>query len=216
MTRKELTKRYLLFGVSLFVMGVGIAITRHGEIGVTPISSIPNVVSLKVPGITFGTLLFIWNCVLLAGQILLLRKNFKPVSLLQIPLSVLFGWFTDIGTKISTLIPTDLYPMRIVCVLLGTVILGFAISLGVTANVILNSGEAFVKALSDTTHRQFSNVKIVFDISCVVTSMILSVILLGRVEGTREGTIIAALTTGWVVKLFTWLLHDPLDRLLRK
>lgn len=33
--------------------------------------------------------------------------------------------------------------------LAGVVVLGFGVSLSVIANVIMNSGEAFVKALSD-------------------------------------------------------------------
>ena len=53
------------------------------------------------------------------------------------------------------------------------IILGFGISLSVTANVILNSGEAFVKAISDTTHKEFGNVKIAFDVTCVILAVVL-------------------------------------------
>lgn len=66
---------------------------------------------------------------------------FQMIQLFQIPLSFLFGYFTDFG-----------------------------ISLSVIANVIMNSGEAFVKAVSDKIHINFGNVKIGFDVMCVVIS----------------------------------------------
>lgn len=78
---------------------------------------------------------------------MLLRKNFKLIQLLQIPVSFLFGWFTDLGTGLVKQIPTDSYVVRIFMVIIGVIILGFGIGLSVIANVIMNSVEAFVKAM---------------------------------------------------------------------
>ena len=97
MNKKELTKRYLLFIISLFFSALGVAFTKHGELGVSPTSSIANVISCKYTFWSLGTLLIVWNCILILGQILILRKNFQLIQLLQIPLSFLFGWFTDFG-----------------------------------------------------------------------------------------------------------------------
>lgn len=41
----------------------------------------------------------------------------------------------------------------------------------------MNSGEAFVKAIADKSGKEFGNLKIAFDISCVVLALILSSIL---------------------------------------
>ena len=41
MGKKELAKRYILFILGLFFAGVGVAFTKHGELGVSPISSVP-------------------------------------------------------------------------------------------------------------------------------------------------------------------------------
>lgn len=163
MSGKEIFKRYLLFIACLFFMGIGVAFTKHGELGVSPISSVANVVSIRFTCFSFGTWLTISNCVLLLGQILLLSKNFKPIQLLQIPLSFLFGYFTDFGLWLAGNIPNDIYIVKLLLVLSGIVVLGFGITLGVIADVILNSGEAFVKALADVTKKDFGNVKIAFD-----------------------------------------------------
>ena len=214
---KELFKRYALFIVSLFISALGVAITKKAGLGVSPISSTANVMSLKFTQLSLGNWLLIWNCVLIAGQIIILRKKFQWIQLIQIPLSFLFGWFTDFGMWIFSFLDPQSYPFKLACVLIGTAVLGFGIALSVIANVVMNSGEAFVKAISDTIHKEFGTVKVVFDISCVILAVVLSMCFFNfKIEGTREGTIIAAVCTGFVVKFFDRLVRKPLEKLLVK
>lgn len=215
MTKKETAKRYLLLVVGLFFSAIGVAFTKHGELGVSPISSVANVMSCRVTALTLGNWLIIWNCILILGQIIILRKKFQPIQFLQIPLSFLFGWFTDIGMKIVSVIPLPHYTVRLLMVLIGVVILGFGVALSVIGNVIMNSGEAFVKAISDTTGHEFGNVKIGFDVSCVILTILLSLIFFGgSIVGTREGTILSALLTGLVVRFFTSRIKAPIEKIL--
>ena len=215
MSKKETVKRYILFIISLFIAALGVAFTKHGELGVSPISSVANIMSIRFDFFTIGIWLIIWNCVLILGQILILRKNFKLIQLLQIPLSFLFGYFTDFGMWIVSFIPSDSYIMRLISVIVGVVILGFGVSVSVSANVIMNSGEAFVKAIADVTHKDFGNIKIAFDISCVILAVILSLCFFNfQIVGTREGTLISALCTGLTVKLFGKLTDKPLNKLV--
>ncbi len=217
MTKTETAKRYILFIISLFFSAVGVAFTKHGELGVSPISSVANVMSCKFESLSLGSWLIIWNCVLIAGQIVILRKKFQPIQFLQIPLSFLFGWFTDFGMWLVSFIPANSYLIRMIMVIVGIVILGFGISLSVAANVIMNSGEAFVKAVSDKIHKDFGNVKIAFDVICVVLALTLSLTFFNfSIVGTREGTVISALLTGVVVKFFNSKLNHPLNLVLKE
>ena len=215
MRAKEVIKRYILFVIGLYFIGMGIAFTRHGELGVSPISSVANILSYKFTFWSMGEWLTFTNFLFIAAQILILRKNFKLVQLLQIPLSFLFGVFTDICLGMISSIPTDTYYMQFLMVVLGVVVLAFGVALTVIANVIMNSGEAIVKAISDTLKKNFGNVKIVFDVSWVAFSILLSLIFFDmQIVGTREGTIIAAVCTGAVSKVFIkWL--SPIDKILR-
>lgn len=215
MSTKEIAKRYVLFIISLFFAALGVAVTKHGELGVSPISSVANVMSGKFEAVSLGYWLILWNSVLILGQIVILRREFKMIELLQIPLSFLFGWFTNFRMYCVSNIPADGYMSRIAMVICGTVILGFGVSLSVIANVIMNSGEAFVRAISDKSGAAFGNVKIGFDICCVMVSLILSMALFGgKIIGTREGTIITALLTGCVVKFFVGWLEKPINGIL--
>ncbi|MGN0620785.1 MAG: YitT family protein [Porcipelethomonas sp.] len=214
-TVEEMIKRYILFIISLFISALGVAITKRGELGVSPISSVANVLSIKFTALSLGNWLIIWNCVLIVGQIIILKRKFQWIQLLQIPLSFLFGYFTDFGMWIVSYIKIESYPVRLIMIISGTIVLGFGISLSVIANVIMNSGEAFVKAVSDTISKDFGSVKIFFDISCVLLSIILSIVFFSfSIKGIREGTVIAAFCTGWTVKFFRKFLEKPLCNLI--
>ena len=129
MSDKETIKRYILFIVSLFFAALGVTITKRGELGVSPISSIPNVMISRIDSLSLGMWLIIWNCILIVGQILILKKDFKPIQLLQIPLSFLFGIFTDFGMWCMSYVPVSNYAVRILLVLGGIVTLGFDVAL---------------------------------------------------------------------------------------
>ena len=69
MSKTETAKRYSLFIISLFFAALGVAFTKRGELGVSPISSVANVMNCKYPSLSMGNWLIIWNCVLILGQI---------------------------------------------------------------------------------------------------------------------------------------------------
>lgn len=113
------------------------------------------------------------------------------IQLLQIPISFLFGYFTYFGMWCVSFIQVNTYISRILFVIFGVIVLGFGVSLSFIANVLMNSGEAFVKAVADTINKNVGNVKIGFDIFCVVLAVILSLLFFDfTIVGTREGKII--------------------------
>ena len=195
-------KRLVLLIFGLFLSALGVALLKKAALGVSPISSAANIVSIAAPELSLGTWLIIWNCVLIWGQFLILRRDFRPVELLQLPLSVLFGLFTDLSMSILDFAEPGSYIECFALVVLGTVTMALGISLTVIADVIMNSGEALVKAVSDKTGKAFGSVKIAFDACCVALAVALSFILCGEILEVREGTLVAALLTGVFVNLF--------------
>ena len=215
MKRKELIKRYSLFIVSLWFSALGVAVTKCGSLGVSCISSVPNVLSLRFTALTIGGWTFLWNTLLVLCQIALLRKNFQKIQLLQIPLSFLFGWFTDVAMLLAVKIPVNSYPMQLVMVVAGVAILAFGITLGVIANVVLNAGEGIVKALADVSGKEFGFVKVRFDMVCVILAVAISLLSFGgKLTGVREGTLIAAFLNGTLVKQYSRRLKAPLNQVL--
>ncbi len=220
----ELVLRYLLFIFSLFVLGLGIASAKRADWGISPVTSFPNVLSL-VPAtdfLTVGQWLFLWNSLFTVGQIVILRKKFQWIQLLQIPLSLTLGWFTDLWVGLLGHLPLEsianqfaTYGAKLLLIFFSVFLLALAVCLSVTANVVMNSGEAFVKAIADTWGFKLGTVKTVFDLSCVAIAVVASLLLLRGIVGVGIGTVVCAVCTGFVVK---WLMPriKPLDNLLSR
>ena len=88
-------KRYILFLIGLFVNALGVSLVTKASLGTSPISSIPYVLSLNFP-FTLGNFTIVFSILLIVLQILILRKNFKLENILQIPVSIAFGYFIDL------------------------------------------------------------------------------------------------------------------------
>ncbi|GKX68355.1 YczE/YyaS/YitT family protein [Inconstantimicrobium mannanitabidum] len=201
MTKKELFKRYAFFTMGLFVNALGVSLITKAQLGTSPISSVPYTLSKGFP-LTMGTFTFFLNMILIIGQILLQKKDFEKIQLVQIPVSVLFAYFIDFTMGMLSFLNPNTYILKVVFLLIGCSILALGISMEVIANVVMLSGEAFVKALSSKLDKEFGTTKVSFDITLVLTACIVSLILFRRIAGVREGTIIAALIVGLIARFF--------------
>ena len=201
MDTKELIKRYILFIIGLFVNSLGICLIIKADLGSSPISSLPYTLSLRFP-ISLGTLTFCLNLFLIAGQMAILKKDFKPREWLQLPVSVLFGVFIDCSMWMLAWISPEQYVMKLVFLVIGCSVLGLGVSLEVIANVVMLSGEAFVQAISIKKKKEFGLVKILFDTSLMLLAVWASLILFRSVIGVREGTIVAAFLVGMFARYF--------------
>lgn len=201
MTKSELLKRYLVFMLGLFFSSLGISLVTKAGLGTSPISSLPYVLSLAFP-LTLGQFTFIVNLALLGAQIVILKRDFQKIQFLQIPMLIVFGSFIDLTMAgLSFLNPTS-YGIKIVVLLLGCISLGLGVCIQVLANVVMLSGEALVKAITLKWQKDFGAVKTLFDLSLVASAILMSLIFFSRIEGLREGTVIAAITVGLISRLF--------------
>lgn len=201
----EVTRRYAVFTLSLFFIALGVSLITRSLAGTSPISSIPYVMSVNSP-LSMGTYILLLNLGLMVGQVLMLGREgvarCRTELLMQIPVSIVFGLFVDLTMAMLSFWQPDLYWMKMASLLAGCVSMGFGVSVEVLADVAMVSGEYFVHVASRRFGKEFGNVKIIFDISLVVAAALCSWSLAGRVDGIREGTLIAAVLTGPLVRLF--------------
>ena len=116
-------KRYIIFLVGLFVNSLGVSLITKANLGTSPISSIPYVLSLNFP-LTLGNFTIIFSILLIILQLFILRKNFKLEHLLQIPISILFGYFIDLTMLLFSFVNPTAYIAKLIYLLIGCVILG--------------------------------------------------------------------------------------------
>lgn len=196
----ETLKRYLIFLVGLFVNSLGVSLITKANLGTSPISSIPYVLSLNFP-FTLGNFTIFFSIFLIVLQLIILRKNFKLEHILQIPVSIIFGYFIDLTMILFSWVNPDAYIMKIVYLLIGCLILGVGVYMEVLADVVMLPGESFVRAIVLTWKTNFGTTKICFDVSISVIAAVLSFVFAGRLAGVREGTVIAALLVGFIARL---------------
>ena len=193
-------KRYVIFLIGLFVNSLGVSLITKASLGTSPISSIPYVLSLSFP-FTLGNFTIFFSIFLILLQLLILRKNFKLEHVLQIPVSIVFGYFIDLTMLLFAWVNPQVYIMKIIYLLIGCLILGFGVYMEVLADVVMLPGESFVRAIVLTWKTNFGTTKICFDVSMSVIAAILSFVFTGRLNGVREGTIIAALLVGFIARV---------------
>lgn len=195
-------RRYCLFAIALFVNAFGIALITKALLGTSPITSVTYVLSMFTP-LTIGQWTIALNLLFVVLELpLMTRSELKDdlrMFLLQIPISLCFGTFIDLGMYILFWVEPVWYISHIVYLLIGCFILAAGIALEVKADIAMMAGEYFVRVISKRFHKEFGYVKLGFDTSLVCIACLLSLIFLSGIYGVREGTVIAALVVGPIV-----------------
>lgn len=86
--------RYIWFFVGVIINSFGVAFITKAAMGTSPISSIPYVLDLH-SGLSFGATTFLFNILLILAQIVILKKDYKKIQLLQIIVNIVFSVFID-------------------------------------------------------------------------------------------------------------------------
>ena len=161
----------------------------------------PYVLSLNFSW-SLGEFTIAFSVLLILLQILILRKNFRLEHLLQIPISIAFGYFIDLTMILLSSLNPSSYLIKLVCLIFGCVILGFGVYLEVLADVAMLPGESFVRAVTSTWNTDFGMTKVAFDVTITVSAVVLSFLFAHQLEGIREGSLIAALLVGFIARQF--------------
>jgi len=198
--------RYAVFVTGLYFLSLGVVCIVTSSLGTTPISSINYVLSMNTP-LTLGMATFVLNMLLIAAQFILVkgfstRRDYVEI-LLQIPFSFIFSAFIDFNMSLMSGLSINGYPMALALLAAGCISQAIGVTLEVKPNVAIMSAEGFVKYASRRYKRPFGKLKVWFDVSLVLCAALLSLFMAGRIDGIREGTVIAALSTGYLVTFFS-------------
>lgn len=158
-------------------------------------------------GIEMGKATILLHCSLVLLQIILLRRNFKPVNLLQVAVGIAFGYFTTFcNWCVSFLTEPDGIVLRVILLLLSVVCIALGIFLYMPPDIMALAGEGTIKAISDVSGMAFAKVKVLFDSSLVAISLAACLLCIGSFGSVGVGTVIAAVLVGTVLGFFTkWL-----------
>lgn len=209
---KELARRYLSFAVVLFIIAFGTSLSIRANLGSSPISCPPYVLSLVSGAWSMGSYVMCMHVFFILAQILLLRKNYQKIQLLQILVSVLFGIYTDLTMWLTsfmqvpdTIAPALGYPLRFIKLLVGGAILAYGISLEVHCDVLMLAGEGFPLAIAKVVKKDFGKVKMFSDtgLVCVGAAFMLVFFKEWRWDMIGPGTLVSMFYVGYMVRQFS-------------
>lgn len=132
--------------VSLFVMTLGVALCVRSNFGSSVISAIPLAMTLagdsaQAPRLSIGEYTYLMNVVLVAIQILVLRRRFELVQLFQLLIGFFFGFLLDVNMWLTQSIVCDTLWSKILIQFAGCLVLGVGISVEIRCGSVTMPGE---------------------------------------------------------------------------
>ena len=211
---KEMIKRSILYVGGLYVLSNGVAMAIKSNLGISPINVNPFVFSEIFTGITMGMFTTTLLLLFILIEFLILRKKFKVANLVEILPSFIFGFFVDLSHGIWSRLPApSSYPMQLVLLLVGSVVLSSGLVIYMNAKLINMPAEGIVVVIAQAIpNGTFPKVKTWLDITLVSTAIIISLLYFGRLHGIREGTLWFAINTGRIMPI----VRKGIDPFLKK
>jgi uncharacterized membrane protein YczE len=198
-SKQELTRRYLFFIAGLYVNSLGISLITKAELGTSPISSIPYTLSIGFP-LSLGMFTLFYSLLLIVIQLVILGRRFPRQFWLQLPVSLGFSLFIDLSMGSLWFLSPESYPVKLICLLVGCLVLGVGVFMEMAASVVMLPGECTIKAISSTWNKDFGKTKVAVDLTMALSAAALGFFLYGALTGVREGTLISALLVGLIAR----------------
>lgn len=214
---KKLLVRLLFYFGGQLLLAFGIALAIKSDLGISPVSSTSFaaysvLLQHGIQSISYGTCVTISYLFYMLVQVILLRKDYKLINLLQILVSIVFGWFVDFASFVVG--PTwDMnYFVQLLFLAASILLIAVGISFYVGAKIMPMPGDGLNVAVSQKLkNRPFHQVKIMMDCIWVALAILIGLIGAGRIVGVREGTVLTALLVGPVMGVLKrWI--DPVLR----
>lgn len=213
--RGTLPLRIAIYSGGIITLALGISLSRQAGLGISTLVTLPAVLADINPhgshdmGWWVGAIFILY----VAAQAIILRGDFKPIQLLQVPISLLYGSLVNHWNVVTSSIPTPNYPTRVSLTILGVFAMAVGIATYLATDLIPLSSEGIVIAISERFGKSFPRVKQGFDLTLVLLAILTSIIGLGEIRYVREGTAISALLLGPLVDIVGRIIEPAVHNL---
>lgn len=204
MTKKETARRYCVFFAGLMFVSFGIAFVTKASLGTSPISALPYTLSLIIPRLTLGNWTILFSFLFMILQVILLGRETKKIEIvIQIAITFVFGYFIDFSLFLIKAFSPQMYVVKMVSLIIGCCIIAFGAYLETVADVAMIPADAFIRALVKVTKKEYGMVRMISDVTMTLSAAALCLIFLGELTGVREGSIIAAVLIGNIMRMYS-------------
>ncbi|MDR2834276.1 MAG: hypothetical protein LBV67_11225 [Streptococcaceae bacterium] len=191
------------------LVATGVAFSLKASIGLGPFDALVALLSSLV-GMQVGTMVIIFNCLMILLQMLLLGKKFKKFQLLQVPLVLVLGNIVNfvLYNLLGDFEPSS-YVVRFVLFIAGVTIIASGVGVVMAIDLVPFPIEGACLVFSQKFGGKFSVIRQLADVVVIVLVIAISFILSQDLL-IREGTIIGALIFGPIMGKVMNLVTPPL------
>ncbi len=213
--RQQRNIRYGIYAAGIFLLAVGITLNTKAGLGVSPVISIPYGIA-QIGHYNLGVVTFLVYT-LFVGVQLLMRRRARPWEiLLQLPFSFAFSLCLNLcGAGYDKLLGgaagAGLFRQLLVLAA-GILLTAAGVAMMVDMRGVPNPADGLAKALGEALHRDMGLGKNVLDLSCVIVTCLVGLVLTGKVVGIGLGTLVAVVGVGRCIAAFQRLFRDRLCR----
>ncbi len=195
------SKKLIALFLGIIITSFGASITIKVGIGIGAYDAVALSISY-ITNIKVGTIAIFANILCILGQLLLERKNFKPIQFLQVGLVLLQGTLINfLVYQMLANFEISNYIMKVICLAGGYFVIAFGISIIIQSDIIRNPLEGVCQVIADKINKPMGRLRQSWDIIFIILSVALTLIF--KVDFTlREGTIVGMIIFGPALDFF--------------
>jgi uncharacterized membrane protein YczE len=207
--KTRLFYRWLFYIVGSVFLAMGIALNTKSDLGMAPILSIMFCVS-QIFDLNFSDLTMYYYVFLVVAEFIIKGKKYAHKrDLLQFPLAIIFSRFIALFSGIFDFHPVFLW-QKLLILAAAIVVTGVGLTMMVNMNLVPNPGDGIVQAISERFSLKLGTAKNLFDGLSAFVSIVLSLVLEGRLIGIGLGTVLNVLCVGRVVAIFSHFCREKM------
>lgn len=205
-------RRIMMSLCGVLICAISVGIFKLAALGVDPFQSLMSGLDQLIP-ISFGTLYVIVNLILLSFSLLTDRHNIGIATFINL---FLLGYVTQFTYDLlQKLFPDPNLFFRIVCLIVGIVIICFGSALYMTADLGVSTYDAVAIVLANKWKvAKFKFCRVGTDLVCVIAGIIVFLLGGGTISSIPTivgvGTIVTAFFMGPLIELFNEKIARPL------
>ena len=203
--------RVVIYICGIFLLALGGVLAIKSNLGASPVSSLPLSIS-KVSSVSLGAAATILFSLYVGLQLVILKKDFKLIQLMQIVFAILFGQVMNFFNLIININVDDFYIRIIICIL-SFFVSAFGIIFTITANIVPVAPDGLTQAISKKAKINFGKAKVYFDCVVVILSIIILVVNSKSLDGLGIGTVLSAVLVGRIVEQVNKYFKDRIENI---
>lgn len=187
-------RRIGIYFFGLVILCLGVVLNTKTNLGVAAINGIPYVLANST-SITLGTAVLMMYC-LFVGIQCVVNKRINLMTLLQLPISLLFGRMVDFINGYVLQFEAHTFIQGLIMLVIAIVLVAIGTTLVVSMNIVPNAPDGLVQAIAKRWNQSFGKVKLIFDGCCLCIAAIISWLMLHQIVGLGIGTVCSMALTG--------------------